>query len=182
MALHMREFEGFTRPLLVSILEQPLSILDLFEVLNDKLTGKERAEMYNSSERPTREVKVQNPPKEKKEGRGAVAAMPHAPAPSPTPYFAGFDHPSSPHVKEEGNGNANPPNVIYPFKSWRDRLPNAGTGGNQSTVSATAGVAAGKGGGGRQEKNRSTTPSRTQNPNRSSSAPQGGEADRRNFA
>ena len=63
MALHMRELEGCPRPLLVSILEQPLPILELFEVLNDKLAGKERAEMYNSpNERPQREVKVQIPP------------------------------------------------------------------------------------------------------------------------
>ena len=65
MALHMRELEGCPRPLLVSILEQPLPILELFEVLNDKLAGKERADMYNTTgERQAREVKVKNSPKE----------------------------------------------------------------------------------------------------------------------
>jgi hypothetical protein len=59
MALHMRELEGCPRPLLVSILEQPLPILELFDVLHEKLAGKERADMYNTtSERQTREVKV----------------------------------------------------------------------------------------------------------------------------
>ena len=142
MSFHMREFEGCPRPLLVSILEQPLPTLELFEVLNEKLAGKERAEMYNTTERQIRETKVQNSPKEKKEGKATAAAVPHAPAPSNTPYIAGFDRPSANYVQSGGNGNANPPEVIYPFKSWRDRLPNAGRGGNQSAVSATAGTGA----------------------------------------
>ena len=70
LAFHMREFEELSRPLLVSILVQPLPILELFEVLNDKLVGKERFEEYESpNDRPTREIKIKNPSKkEKKEG------------------------------------------------------------------------------------------------------------------
>ena len=66
MALHMRGFECCPRPFLVSILDQPLPILELFEVLNDKLAGKERADMYNTTgERQAREVKVKKNPKGK---------------------------------------------------------------------------------------------------------------------
>lgn len=96
MALHMRELEGCPRPLLVSILEQPLPILELFEVLNDKLAGKERADMYNTTgERQAREVKVKKPQRKVVEGGPAPVASYQVPPPSKVPYLAGFDHPSS---------------------------------------------------------------------------------------
>ena len=121
MALHMRELEGCPRPLLVSILEQPLPILELFEVLNDKLAGKERAEMYNSpNERPQREVKVQIPPQRNgiRGGSDRISSSHNSPA-STSPRHVSFDHSSSSQSSSSGGGGGNssrnPPEVFYPF-------------------------------------------------------------------
>ena len=96
MALHMRELEGCPRPLLVSILEQPLPILELFEVLNDKLAGKERADMYNTTgERQAREVKVKKTQRKVMEGGSSASSIISSTPPSKVPYLEGFDHPSS---------------------------------------------------------------------------------------
>ena len=92
MGLHMREFVGCPRPLLVSILEQPLPILEMFEVLNEKLAGKERADMYSSVvEKSIKEVKAKNPPSEKKpNGGGGSGRDPHCPTTLSCAIFGRF--------------------------------------------------------------------------------------------
>ena len=57
-ALHMRPLEGLTRPLQVTLLEQPMEIVDLFDLLHAKLAAREKIDMYQAPwERGTREVK-----------------------------------------------------------------------------------------------------------------------------
>ena len=120
MGLHMRELVGCPRPLLVSILEQPLPILEMFEVLNEKLAGKERAEMYGTVvEKSIKEVKAKNPPSEKRpNGGGGPAVAPIAPPPTRVPYLAGFDHPNS---GTQGNARSVATEIIYPFITQEQR-------------------------------------------------------------
>ena len=48
LAMHMRTLEGTTRPFQVALLEQKLPILELFELIHQKLSNREKADAYQS--------------------------------------------------------------------------------------------------------------------------------------
>jgi hypothetical protein len=58
-SLHMREAEGCTRPISVSNVEQQFSVLEIFDVIHEKLLARENVDSYQptSESRVTREVK-----------------------------------------------------------------------------------------------------------------------------
>ena len=146
LALHMRNLEGTSRPFQVSLLEQHLPILELFELLHQKISNKEKADAYqNQWEKSsnTRVVDIEDAAKTLKKPKEkvqfAVSSVPPmasvAPQPSAKPqtFLAGFD----------GGGSVppKPQNVIYPFRSsWRKPLaprnpvPAGGTGAQMAAA------------------------------------------------
>ena len=126
----MRELNRLDKPILVSMVEQHLSILEIFDVCHDKLTDREHVDSLqaNNNERRTRHVHTQ-PPKEAHAksgdvmGSGRGASMPCAPIlqsrvipqiPSPVPPFvvnSGVNAVSNPSQQF-----INSKEVIYPFK------------------------------------------------------------------
>ena len=77
LGLHMRELNGLDKPLVVSMVEQHLSVLEIFEVCHDKLTDRERVDSFqsNNHERRTRHVQAQNPPKKTMQGWGMLVGQ-----------------------------------------------------------------------------------------------------------
>ena len=95
LALHMSEIEEHDRPLQIKMVEQHLSTLEIFDLLTEKLTGKERAEMFGAPvEQKIHEVDTKPPKGSNKngsegkgDGRARVgAANAHASVP-PRPMF-----------------------------------------------------------------------------------------------
>ena len=112
LSMHMRMLEGTSRPFQVSLLEQQLPILDLFELLHQKLNNREKADAYQTQwekNSNTRVVDVEDSEKtlkrpiEKPKVEFSVPpkSMPTAPQPSAKPqtFLAGF----------EGGGFGEPP-------------------------------------------------------------------------
>jgi hypothetical protein len=146
LALHMRELRESPQPLKVQSVEQLLTTLEIFEVITEKLTGRERVDMHNyAGEKPINAVQEKKTPQAKPEpkpprfsqparepagGRGGHVSS-HIPV-NP-PYSAGFEVISPSHTSQ-------PPH--YPFKSWRDRV-STGKGGVQSSATAPAPSGAG---------------------------------------
>ena len=185
LALHMRELREFPQPLKVQSVEQLLTTLEIFEVINEKLVGRERVDMHNTvGEKQTNAVQIKKSPQEKfvrepprvseparevAGGRGNVRVPASVPA-NPL-YSAGFEittplHAS--HTQQE---------PYYPFKSWRDRV-STGKGGDKPNVAAPvpSAPAGGKGGGRGSGPNwRPAEASSSNNPpSRPAPAPQGG--------
>ena len=62
----MRELREFPQPLKVQSVEQLLTTLEIFEVINEKLVGRERVDMHNTvGEKQTNAVQIKKSPQEK---------------------------------------------------------------------------------------------------------------------
>jgi len=178
LALHMRELREFPKPLILQHVEQTLTTLEIFEVLTEKLTGRERVDMHvGLGERQVNETKAKGTPKvkfekpsphpeEKKGGNLPGGGVPMSiPAPSHVPFLAGFDRPVTTSGGGRQNSNATP---FYPFKSWRDRVNTTRPeyqNASQMSVARPPAYGGGKGGGkGGQNSNwRPPSPPRAQN-------------------
>ena len=163
LGMHMRELNGLDKPLLVNMVEQQLSVLDIFELCHDKLTDREHVDSFqaNNTERRTRNVRTDPPthPRSKSAsdiGRGANHAPStpnvHAFVPSsailPTPPPAPVVPPVTPGTGMFINGKE----VIYPFKSQSfstlTPLHQVGKGGGNSHQNSQSWREGGKGRGG----------------------------------
>ena len=67
LAMHMRKLEGTERPFQVTMLEQQLTIMELFEMLHQKLASREKVDTYqNPWEKQTRQVGADNTQRQRK--------------------------------------------------------------------------------------------------------------------
>ena len=153
LSMHMKPLEGLPRPLQVQLLEQPLEILEMFDLLHSKLAAREKIDTYQAPwERGAREVKSTPKPEkkptpreekkiapqreEKKAQDRVIPAYQHEPYPK-NQYLAGFEPPKAQNQV-----------AYYPFRSWRDTVNQVGKGGgaSQGPPMAGRGYPGGKGG------------------------------------
>ena len=151
----MRELRESPLPLKVQAVEQPLTTMEIFELITEKLVGRERVEMHNVlSDKPVNAVQTKIPSPEKNPtqnppsrcacsscGRwsGGWTVPPFIP--QNPPYSAGFE------LTTPSRPPHNPPSEpYYPFKSRLDR-ESTGKGGGmpRPPVSAPIAPAGGKG-------------------------------------